>query len=95
MNCTHEMKTGSVVTVVNAGGAAGGCSFCVAEQLESERDGYRAALCDLIAAAHGTNIAEAAMEKARAVLTKGKPRRPRAKPTLRNPRMVQRGRGPK
>lgn len=73
MNCTHEMKTGSVVTVVNGGGLAGGCSFCMAEQVERDRDGYRSALCDLLAAAHGTTVAEAAMEKARGVLKDGPP----------------------
>lgn len=35
MGCTHEMKSGSVVTVVNAGGRAGGCSFCERDELRS------------------------------------------------------------
>jgi hypothetical protein len=37
MGCTHEMKVGSVVTVVNAGGIAGGCSFCRTEAIEKDR----------------------------------------------------------
>lgn len=28
MGCSHKMKQGAVVTVINAGGLAGGCSFC-------------------------------------------------------------------
>ena len=35
MGCTHEMKSGSVVTVINAGGIAGGCSFCKTDALEA------------------------------------------------------------
>jgi hypothetical protein len=38
------MKQGSVVTVINAGGWAGGCSICRTEAMTAERDRYRAAL---------------------------------------------------
>lgn len=41
--------------------------------VETERDGYRSALCDLLAAAHDTNIAQTAIDKARAVCKNGPP----------------------
>lgn len=33
MSCTHEFKEGHVVTVINAGGIAGGCSLCREDRL--------------------------------------------------------------
>jgi len=33
VNCTHEIREGRVVTVINAGGIAGGCSLCREDRL--------------------------------------------------------------
>jgi hypothetical protein len=44
MGCHHEIKSGGVITVVNARGLLGGCSFCKQEALEKENETLRSAL---------------------------------------------------
>lgn len=53
MSCTHEMKSGSVVTVVTRGGLAAGCELCRLDALDAELAQQRillarisGALCD-------------------------------------------------
>lgn len=69
-SCTHEMKAGNVVTVINAGGWSGGCSICRSDKVAADLKEAIDVLEEVMSTDSDMPSFDDVQDRAEAVLTK-------------------------